>query len=227
MIMQSNQNFHGYRISISAIDAHPGVRHFSGSNSYQNGSVFISCPCCNYEMFPAINLDFSDPKLTTLDLWDPVYMNVLFCPFCGLYMSPYWICYGNDTIEIVGGDRSSVEIFQNIETPYLMREITLHEMGPEEDPRVCSKKNDYYMRSLGDGVYHQIGGFPIKGNANQLSCCKCLKNMAFAGILDYDDLNVPLYENDHIPVSLIIGDGDCLNFYTCKTCKVIGLSWVR
>ena len=74
--------------------------------------------------------------------------------------------------------------------------------------------------------HEQIGGKPIKGKDVELACVECGENMRFAGILDYDDLNVPLYEDEHRPVALIIGDSDCINFYTCLSCQVIGLKWI-
>lgn len=53
--------------------------------------------------------------------------------------------------------------------------------------------------------------------------------MRFAGIVDYDDLNAPLYEKydngDQEPVALVIGDMDSLHYFTCPEGAVVGLKW--
>lgn len=217
----------GFRINIGLEDTYPGVaRHFSGYHPAQSGAIFQKCPCCCRQMFPALNLDFTDSPLSSLNLWPQRFLNILFCPSCGLYMKPYWICYKGEEIEIIGGDRSSDEILLEIEAPFCMREISLRELNPEEEPFSASMIRSYRNRTREEGVYHQIGGYPIRGQSTVLSCIKCAGNMRFAGILDYDDLNIPLYESGHRPVALIIGDGDCINFYTCSSCQVIGLKWI-
>lgn len=217
-----------YRITIEADDAEPrNVQHFSGYNSSQPGSLLKQCPCCKNQMFPAINLDFSDPKLVRLGIWPQRYLNLLFCPFCGFYMKPYWIKYHQNDVQIIGGDLSSDEIFQSIETPYCMRKITLREIGPSESPSISNVLAEYRNRTREDGVYHQVGGEPISGQKAKLLCPDCGDPMPFAGILDYDDLNMPLYESGHRPVALIIGDSDCINWHTCSKCLVVGLQWIH
>lgn len=82
------------------------------------------------------------------------------------------------------------------------------------------------LRKRHDGVYHQLGGVPFRGGYDELPCCKCKCPMNFAGCVDYDDLNVPLYEGEQRePIALIIGDRDCLNIFTCKDCACIGVKW--
>ena len=67
----------GYRIVITPEDMMPGsARHFSGAHSLQQGSVICRCPCCGNHMFPALNIDYSDPLLAPLSIWPPQYLNM-------------------------------------------------------------------------------------------------------------------------------------------------------
>lgn len=217
----------GFRINIAADDAVPRrVRHFSGYHPDQAGAVLKDCPCCTRQMFPALNLDFSDSSLASLNLWSLPFLNVLFCPSCGFYMKPYWLRYVDKEIEVLGGDRSSDEILQNVEAPDRIRSISLRQLTHDDDPSSEIVIRGYRSRSREEGVYHQIGGKPFRGRDEELDCPECGMAMQFAGVLDSDDLNVPLYEDEHSPVALIVGDGDCMNFYTCQRCHVIGLLWI-
>ena len=102
-----------------------------------------------------------------------------------------------------------------------------HEEKPENS-RLSSKYIDKLNnREIDDGVYHQLGGIPFKDVYYKCQCTECLNEMKFSGIIDYDDLNIPLYENEGNPVSLIIGDYDCINFYICNTCSYICYHWAR
>ena len=188
-------------------------------------AIECMCPNCGKDMFPAINLKFPDPMLSSIVEWKAPFLRILFCPSCALYMAPYWIKHVGEKVEIIGGYRDGGEILQNIETPYLCREISLKPLDAGDYPVDEEKLEKLLARSRDPGVYHQIGGLPIKGHHDRLNCCNCEKEMKFLGILDYDDLNVPLYENDHIPVALIIGDYDSLNIFSCEMCSVIGMRW--
>jgi hypothetical protein len=218
----------GFRVIIAPENTTAGKQgHFSGYHEKQTGALYKECPCCKYQMFPALNLDFADSSLLPLGVWPQRYLNVLFCPFCGFYMKPYWIKYSAHGVDIVGGDCSSQKVIQKIEMPYSISTISFRELNDDERPSNPSVRRSYISRTREEGVYHQVRGEPIKGQNEQLTCPDCGTGMAFAGILDYDDLNVPLYESSHKPVALIIGDGDCINWYTCIRCLVVGLKWVH
>jgi len=141
-------------------------------------------------------------------------------------MKPYWLRYVDKEIEVIGGDRSSYEVLQNVENVDRIRAISLRPLTEDDDPSSDIVMTGYRSRSREEGVYHQIGGKPFRGHDQKLDCPDCGLAMQFAGILDSDDLNVPLYEDQHRPVALIIGDGDCINFYTCQRCRVVGLRWI-
>jgi hypothetical protein len=218
----------GFRIEIQAINNEQAVlQHFSGYSELQIGSVFHECPNCKNQMFPAINIDCLDRRLTSFVQWQERYINVLFCPFCDFYMKPYWLRFENGrVVDISGGKIGIRTVLQNIETPYRIREACLRELTPEERPTSDFIRNQYRRRAIPPGVYHQLGGLPITGDRLFSVCPYCDAKARFAGILDYDDLNIPLYENSHKPVALIIGDGNSMNFYICMKCTALGLEWV-
>jgi hypothetical protein len=219
----------GFRVEIQPEDAGNLVlQYYSGFSDRQPGSVFAICPNCTNQMFPAINIDCHDLDVAVLDGWRQRYLNVLFCPFCDFYMKPYWIRFDRGLVaDIRGGAASPGNILQNIETPYGIREIRLCELASEDSSNNNNALDMLRERKTPPGVYHQLGGLPIRGESLGILCPYCGEMMPFAGILDYDDLNVPLYEDGHRPVALIIGDFDSINFYICTKCSSLGFLWVQ
>lgn len=217
----------GFRVEISEVDfLGADCKHYTGVGNVTS-AVRCECPNCGNIMFPAMNFGFPDENLESIIAWSYPVLHILFCPFCAFYMEPYWIRHTKAGVAVMGGCRDGGEVLQDIETPYLCREISLKPLVAEDYPIDPERIECLLSRKREPGVYHQIGGMPIKGCNENLKCCDCSREMKFAGILDYDDLNVPLYENNHSPVSLIIGDYDSLNIYLCEECSVVGLSWSR
>jgi hypothetical protein len=130
-------------------------------------------------------------------------------------MEDYWIHFDESgaVFDIFGGERDGGGVLQDIDYPYYARKINLYEhevgSGNASPPR------------------HQLGGFPFRDAGYLMHCPKCKGEMDFMGVLDYDDNNVPLYENDGHPVALIIGDNDCINIYSCAGCSVLGFHWAK
>ena len=197
-----------YRINITENDITcDTAHHYSGVGNISE-TPNIPCPNCHKQLFPVFNLSFKDPLLSELNLWNLEKANILTCPSCALYMEPYFISYNKTNICVTGGHRDGGDIIQNIDTPYKARLIEL--ITPD---------------SLDDIPPHQIGGNPPR-DTNPLDCPNCSNTMGFFGIVAYDDLCVPLYENNGTPVSLIIGDNDCLIIHSCKSCNILGLTWL-
>lgn len=225
-LMNELTEFPGFRLEIDKQDYFgSSCRHYSGMGNITSAAN-CRCPNCGNLLYPAIHLSFPDEKLSKVLDWNHPSLTILFCPFCALYMEPYWLRHKSSGVEVVGGYRDGGEILQNIETPYLCREIHIKPLEADDYPVDDAKRENLLSRHRPPGVYHQIGGMPIKGVNKHLNCCDCGGDMSFMGILDYDDLNVPLYEDNHSPVALIIGDYDSLNIYVCKECSVLGLKWV-
>lgn len=215
----------GYRIRILGPDASTPADHVSGGRpSDIPGDVL--CPNCSGLMFVPYSVDMTVPGLRTLGLWSRPRLSVLVCPRCALYMEPYWVVFG-ETPTIVGGERDGGKVLQEVETPYEQRAAELSALAPDDYPTSHARIDALRARVRDPGVYHQIGGVPVFGGYDQLSCCRCNLPMAFTGVIDNDDLNVPLYEPGHEPVSLIIGDMDCLNVFACAACTVLGMKWVH
>lgn len=225
--MDSKREFPGFRVEFDVVDfLGEDCKHFTGIGAVKSAAK-CECPNCGNVMFPAMSLGFPDEKLKSIINWSYSRLHVLFCPFCALYMEPYWIRHNKSGVTVVGGFRDGGEILQKIELPYLCRKILLRPLDCEDYPFDGERLDNLLNRQREPGVYHQIGGVPIRGRGEILKCCDCSGEMRFVGVFDYDDLNVPLYENDHSPVALIIGDYDSMNIYSCDSCSVIGLKWSK
>lgn len=217
----------GVRLEISPLNFYGNESlHYSGVGSIHNAPE-LKCPNCSNRLFPAINLTFSDPLLRTIVDWKLNTLHILICPFCAFYMEPYWIKHEADSVEIFGGFRDGGLVLQNINLPYECREISYTPLEIEDYPENPSFKAALLKRERKPGVYHQLGGLALKDADCVVTCCSCASAMAFCGILDYDDLNVPLYEDVKSPVALIIGDYDSMNVYACVECSVIALKWAK
>jgi hypothetical protein len=217
----------GYRMHIPGRDEGDP----SGSNPHFSGGTLqghvreISCPNCDKLLFPVFQLSLSDKRVRDLGLWGREFLQVLVCPSCALYMEPYWILFRDSSVEILGGERDGGDILNSINTSYESRGIILEPLVAEDYPLTEQSLEAIVKRQRPPGVYHQIGGLPHRGDYDEMSCHSCGQLMRFAGIVDYDDLNVPLYENDHEPVALIIGDMNWLHYFTCAKCSAIGIKW--
>jgi hypothetical protein len=201
----------------------------TGTSPHQCGGDVVGvraapkCPNCGQLIFPVFRIDNQDPSVAALELWDLPLLQVLVCPSCALYMEPYWVRFDDDAITIEGGERDGGDVLQKIESPYEVRPIELESL--DTGIITDSTRLRLLSREIPPGIYHQLGGEPFRGSLQPLSCYRCSNVMIFAGIVDYDDANVPLYEPVRRPVALIIGDGDCLHFFTCRSCAVVGLRW--
>jgi hypothetical protein len=218
----------GYRIVISPQNHHDGEYIHHSGFSVDYGTSLSPCPNCRKNMFPAITLDFHDPLLRGLQIWNHPTLTLLFCPSCAFFMTPYYI--DAQTGSVIAGGRLDGGKLVNpyMETIYESR--TLHLASPqalESAEAFLTSLKDYRSRRMEEGVYHQIGGLPIFGRHISMVCCKCSSHMIFGGILDYDDLNIPLYESNHQPVSLIVGDKNSMNYYLCRSCSIIGMAWAK
>jgi hypothetical protein len=200
------------------------LRHRAGND---DGRPHASCPNCGRVMFHVFDLDLADPLVAGLHVWDRERLVVRVCPSCALYFEPYWVVEGVVPV-VIGGARDGGRILQDVRPPYPCRAIELRVLHDDDYPTTPERARALRSRLYDDGVYHQLGGVPVRGGFAQLECCTCARPMKFAGVVDYDDLNVPLYEDDdRRPVALVIGDGDCLDLFTCAECGVVGLSWAK
>ena len=194
----------GYELKIGQRDTVGGLGNYSGG-----GAKFgTKCANCSMPLFSMFSLDVTgDERLRSLRLWPFPRLEVLVCPRCALYMEPYWIVYSETSAKVHGGERDGGLSLNNIEYPFRsQRRVTLSQ---------CR---------LGQNAVHRIGG-PDDGHG--LDCICCGRPMRFGGVVGYDDENVPLYEDQHRPVALIIGDRDSLFWFVCGDCSAIGVSWVQ
>jgi hypothetical protein len=192
----------GYEFKIGQRDSVGALRNSCGGE----GEFGTECPNCKMPLFSMFSLATDDEHLRVLRLWRLPRLELLVCPRCALFMKPYWVVYSAKSARVLGGERDGGETLSNIEYPFQSRRrVTIS--------RIRSRKH----------VMHQLGG---PDGSQHLHCASCRKPMRFGGVIGYDDQNVPLYEEGHRPVALIIGDCDSLYWFTCLDCAAIGFRWV-
>lgn len=199
-------------VDISSDSKYEAAAGFSGVGDSK--LELCDCPNCGGKMFPGWVVNTKNNLVQKYVDWPLNEIWALFCPRCAFYMEDYWIFFeeSGDVIEIFGGERDGGIVLQDIDFPYQSRALNIVENNDFE----------FFHRPR-----HQIGGVPFKDVDYRIMCPKCKSPMSFLGVLDYDDKNVPLYENGGHPVALIIGDYDCLNIYSCSPCRALGFHWAQ
>jgi hypothetical protein len=207
----------GFRITIEDSYPSPSSTHRSGGTSRFN----TLCPNCAGTMLPVFSLATSDPRVRELGLWSGDVIEVLVCPRCPFYFKPYWVHYTENQAVVLGGNCDGEPPFEDFE-PYEVRAISLRALEPWEPGGSA-----YVERPRPRQVCHQLGGRPFSQSprALHLTCPLCRSRMQFSGVVDYDDHNVPLRSTTGIATALIIGDADCLHWFTCNSCHVVGFDW--
>jgi hypothetical protein len=207
--LQSGAAMDGLRIEIAPEDFHGSeAHHYSGCGSI-SAAPNVPCPNCGRPLFPALNLNFEDPRLAHLGLWSGGYAHILVCQTCAHYMEPYFV-HHQPALRVTGGRLDGGEVLVNIDLPYAARLVRL------SDPSAIS---DY-------APAHRVGGDPPKRCPSLGACPSCAASMSFFGVLAYDDVNAPLTEDGGRPVALIIGDCDFLAISACRKCSVLRSVWV-
>lgn len=174
------------------------------------------CPNCNADMFPSISYSQSVAAGWNSLFYSAGFLTLYVCVECALHLSNYSVRYERSR-RIVNGGYRNAPAYRKIDTPFQSRAVKL----------VCIEKDfwtdgvrieEYAERLLLNGIYHQIGGQPLRKPRQPLEqCSHCSELVQFFGVIDYDDQNVPLYE-DGRPLALDIGDLNCLNVYLCNFC---------
>lgn len=219
----------GYRIFIEGdVQDNPtntAYQHSSGGEIEGNYSK-TNCPICSTQLFPIFKFDHLDQRVLALNLWDLPFLQVLVCPYCFFGYMPYWIWFQEKQIEVE---------YEDFDTSYLPPK---DESGSEFSYETVSisldllQENDYPIsneiikafinRQREPGIYHQLGGVSPTGDSGQMKCNRCKLEMVFAGVIDSDTENVPIYQNEEM-IGFLIADCHKLYFYTCKPCHVIGV----
>lgn len=185
-----------------------------------NTPSLCKCPNCKENMFPIFSVN---KKASCAPKFDYFYVKDFFildvCPSCSHGLKNYYVRYEQD-VRIAGGGFIDGKGPSNyIDQPFESRTVKINPIDVDlwSD---ASFINNILDRKFFDGVCHQLGGLKLKQERNPLTACLCCKSeqISYIGTIDYDDLNIPLYEKGK-PCALIIGDMQSINVYACNECR--------
>lgn len=210
----------GYFLEIEPHKAAEDALLYSGCIQ-SNESPGCSCPNCGTEMFHVFSIHRSVGGLPNADIYDEKGFLVLdVCPACSHSLRNYFIKVEGPQRIAGGGYIDGKGASNFIDKPYRNRAVTLIPI-PENSWDSDDFIDDYRNRKLLNGVLHQLGGKKIKSERNPLSSCICCGgSLDYLATIDYDDLNVPLYEKSN-PCALVIGDMQSLNVFVCSDCNAL------
>jgi hypothetical protein len=172
-------------------------------------------------MFPTLNFARPIPGITwRSELCVDGVLSLDVCPNCSHSLNNYYVTVEAGGRKAVGGFMDEGGTRWEIDMPFRCRQVDLQPIQVSfwDDP---DAQEEYLTRQLLEGVYHQVGGQPVKPCRDPIDECQyCGGSVEFFAVIDYDDLNVPLYEGTE-PRSLLIGDMRSLNVYLCRQCPTI------
>ncbi|WP_116808200.1 hypothetical protein [Steroidobacter cummioxidans] len=172
-------------------------------------------------MFPVLNFASPIPGITwRSELGVDGVLSLDVCPSCSHSLNNYYVTIEAAGRKAAGGFMDEGGPVWELDLPFGSRRVDLQPISVSfwDD---LDAQEEYLSRRLLEGVYHQVGGRAVKTCRDPIDeCQRCGGRVDFFAVIDYDDLNVPLYEEAQ-PRSLIIGDMRSLNVYLCRQCPTI------
>jgi hypothetical protein len=179
------------------------------------------CPNCAEDMFPAFTIRRDIPDMPDADIYDDNgYATLDVCASCSHSLTNYYTQLKNGTRTAYLGYLDHCGPSMLIDQGIASRAVALIKVEQEqwEDPDFVE---DYLDRRLLEGVLHQLGGKKMKNERKPLTQCLCCGgHLRYFGTVDYDDLNMPIYEGGE-PRALVIGDMQSLNVFLCDACSAL------
>lgn len=209
----------GYWALITQETAAPDAGAYSGV--LRPEQALCTCPSCNLPMFPTLNFARPIPGITwRSELCVDGVLSLDVCPNCAHSLNNYYVTIEAGGRKAEGGYRYEGGPAMEIDLPFRCRQVDLTPIQATfwDDP---DAQEEYLGRQLLEGVYHQVGGRAVKACRDPIDQCqRCGGSVEFFAVIDYDDLNVPLYEGG-APRALVIGDLRSLNVYLCQQCPTL------
>ncbi|QJD99467.1 hypothetical protein HH212_05065 [Massilia forsythiae] len=207
----------GYFLEIQPEKAAYDDKVYVGSLNEEKPGL-CKCPNCGEKMFPVFSIHKSINGMPDLNFYDELgYVTMDVCPFCSHSLKNYFVRIDNGNRVAAGGYIDGNGPSNFIDTPFESRAVTLVAVAES----VWNEKEfleKYAKREILGGVRHQLKGKKIKNEVQPLKNCMCCGGkLEYFATIDYDDLNIPLYEKKE-PRALIIGDMKSLNVMACMEC---------
>jgi hypothetical protein len=209
-----------YFMEVTEMDATEDAAIFTGQRS--NGQPELCrCPNCAEPMFPAFTIRRDIPGMPDADIYDENGFATLdVCASCSHSLKNYYTKVDGAKRTAHLGYVDGLGPSNYIDTPYGSRAVAFIDVAHDQwqDAAFAEK---YMDRCLLNGVLHQLGGEKMRDERVPLAECMCCGgNLTYFGTVDYDDLNMPIYEGGE-PLALVIGDMRSLNVFLCDACSAL------
>lgn len=207
-------------LEIETVKAEEDTPIFSGELKLRS-PVLCQCPNCEQPMFPVFTIKRAIAGLPQDEIYDEHgFITIDVCPSCSHSLQNYYVKNDGALRVAYFGFIDKLGPSNYIDQPFESRSVKLtpvplHFWGDDD---FLTK---YFDRKLLAGVLHQLGGKKMKKERVPLEKCLCCGDkLTFFATVDYDDLNIPIYENQEAR-ALIIGDMQSLNVFSCESCNAL------
>ena len=214
---------HGFRLNFSAAPSE--IQHpFCGSNEIEGAT----CSACLKPLLRILSLATADPGLNVSPNETPA-IHLLYCWTCSIPFGIFsYRILKSSTVEILEVPPAYEYAF-GPEGPYEgytgnfpQKNVSLVPLSDDEEQRQRAAQADDDL-ALELGVQsHQIGGFPLIANPQQVSCPVCSKPSPLFAVIADEAVGNPSADLPHAPQDTFTGNaGTQMVFHLCRTCSVV------
>ncbi len=195
-----------------------GGRHrLAGARNAHSDVLFPTCQPCGFRYSPVIRLDFSDPRLSELDLWDGMFVTLTCHNGCRWAASRTWWDYGNPFAPTV------------IEANPLGKAICIppKDWEFEELPLRLVARNSVNPEYI--DTESRVGGEPSWLNGDfpsrsPISCIRCSNPMSM--LVQWSETKMEFIPRGIGPTEgSIMGNPDICFWFGCRNCHVVCSVW--
>ncbi len=193
-----------------------GVHRLAGSRNSHSDVSFPCCRTCGYRNSPVIRLDFSDPQLYALNLWDGVFVALTCHNGCGLTERTWWD-YRNPFAPTLIDDGPVGAIISRPPKDWEFEEVPII-LVPRTTPKV--RVIDTETRVGGEPAWLDES-FPKE---QLVPCTRCGNPMSM--LVQWSETNM-----EYVPRGIfssegsIMGNPDICFWFGCRKCHIVCSIW--